>query len=426
MAFTRRDFVKGGVAAFTWGFAAPAFLSDVAQAQGAASRNLVVLYLGGGNDSLNTVIPFNDQFYHSRRPTIAVPAGSVLQIAQNAQAGGPAVGLHPNLIGLRNIYNQGRMAIIQRTGYPNLSRSHFLGTDIWSTASMSAPQGPGWLGRYLDTLPLPVDPLVGWNTNREMPRTLIARTVSVPSIPSPAQYAFSSPNNGTPDQGFARTSATRISSHVPVNRPHLAFVNASAQGAFATMDRVATVAQYAPTATYPNTGLGNALRAVAGAIVRGIGTKVFWVQTGGFDTHAQQGNGGSPTGAYQSLMATIDGAVTAFYTDMQNQGLVGQTTLLTFSEFGRRVGENGTQGTDHGEAGVMFAIGGGVRGNIYGTAADLNPYVGNPTLSGDRGDVRWNIDFRRVYAEILDKWLGSNSVAVLGGDYRANPLNFIA
>ena len=121
---------------------------------------------------------------------------------------------------------------------------------------------------------------------------MIARTVAVPSIPSPAQYAFSSPNNGTPDQGFARTSATRISSHVPVNRPHLAFVSASAQArAFATMDRVAQVAQYAPTATYPNTGLGNALRAVAGAIVRGIGTKVFWVQTGGYDTHAQQGSG---------------------------------------------------------------------------------------------------------------------------------------
>ena len=220
------------------------------------------------------------------------------------------------------------MAVIQRTGYPNLSRSHFLGTDIWSTASMSAPQGPGWLGRYLDTLPMPVDPLVGWNTNRELPRTMIARTVSVPSIPSPAQYAFSSPNGGTPDQGFARTSATRISSHVPVNRPHLAFVNASAQGAFATMDRVAQVAQYAPTATYPNTGLGNALRAVAGAIVRGIGTKVFWVQTGGYDTHAQQGTGAAATGAYQSLMATIDGAITAFYTDMQNQGLINQTTLL--------------------------------------------------------------------------------------------------
>jgi uncharacterized protein (DUF1501 family) len=422
MAFTRREFVKGGVAAFTWGFAAPAFLSDVAEAQGAASRNLVVLYLGGGNDSLNTVVPYNDGFYYSRRPTIAVPPGTSLAIGSDSA--GNALGLHPRLAGLRAIFGQGRMAVIQRTGYPNLSRSHFLGTDIWSTASMTAPQGPGWLGRYLDTLPSPVDPLIAWNTNRELPRTMLARTVSVPSIPSPTQYAFSSPNSGN-EAALARTSATRISSHVPVDRPHLAFVNRSAQGAFATMDRVATVAQYVPTATYPNTGLGNALRAVAGAIVRGIGTKVFWVSTGGYDTHASQGGGTQVNGAYYNLMGTIDDAITAFYVDMQNQGLLNQTTLLEFSEFGRRVAENGTQGTDHGEGGVMFAIGGTVRGGIYGTAPNLNPFAGNPTLSSGGGDVRWDIDFRRVYAEILEKWLGASSVPILGGDYRQY-VNFIA
>jgi uncharacterized protein (DUF1501 family) len=421
MAFTRREFVKGGVAAFTWGFAAPAFFADLAQAQ-AASRNLVVLYLGGGNDSLNTVIPYNDAFYYSRRPTIAVPPSGVLQIGSDGA--GRALGLHTRLTGLSTIYNQGRLAVIMRTGYPNLSRSHFEGTDIWSTASMTATQGPGWLGRYLDTLPSPVDPLIAWNTNRELPRTMLARTVSVPSIPSPSAYAFSSPNSGA-EAGYARASATRISSHVPINRPHLAFVNASAQGAFATMDRVATVASYAPTATYPNTGLGSALRAVAGAIVRGIGTKVFWVQTGGYDTHASQGGGTQVNGAYFNLMTQINDAITAFYVDMQNQGLLNQTTLLTFSEFGRRVAENGTQGTDHGEGGVMFALGGSVRGGIYGTAPDLNPFPGNPTLSSAGGDVRWDIDFRRVYAEILDKWLGSSSVAVLGGDYRQY-LNFVA
>jgi uncharacterized protein (DUF1501 family) len=178
MAFTRREFVKGGVAAFTWGFAAPAFFADLAQAQ-AASRNLVVLYLGGGNDSLNTVIPYNDAFYYSRRPTIAVPPSGVLQIGSDGA--GRALGLHTRLTGLSTIYNQGRLAVIMRTGYPNLSRSHFEGTDIWSTASMTATQGPGWLGRYLDTLPSPVDPLIAWNTNRELPRTMLARTVSVPS-----------------------------------------------------------------------------------------------------------------------------------------------------------------------------------------------------------------------------------------------------
>jgi uncharacterized protein (DUF1501 family) len=413
MPFTRREFVRGGVAAFTWGFAAPAFLSDIALAQGASSRNLVVLYLGGGNDSLNTVVSYGDPFYYSRRPTIAIPPGEVLQIGTDPSS--RVLGLHPRLGGLLQIYNQGRLAIVQRTGYPNLSRSHFLGTDIWSSASMSAPQGPGWLGRYLDTLPLPVDPLVAWNTVRELPRTLLSRTVGVPSIPSPAQYAFASPNSGN-ETLFARQAATTIASHVPVDRPHLGFVNGNIQNAFATLDRVASVASYQSTVTYPNTGLGQAMRAVAGAIVRGIGTKVFWVQTGGFDTHASEGT--SAAGAYVNLMSTVNDAVIAFYTDMVNQSLIANTTLLQFSEFARRVAENGSQGTDHGEGGVMMVLGGGVRGGIYGTSPDLNPFAGNPTLSSGGGDVRWDIDFRRVYAEVLDRWLGADSVAILGGDFR--------
>ena len=413
MEFTRRQFVRGGVAAFTWGFASPAFLSDVALAQGVPSRNLVVLYLGGGNDSLNMVVPYTDSFYYSRRPTIAVQPGDVLQIGQDSS--GKALGLNPRLGGLLNIYNQGRLAIFQRTGYPNVSRSHFQGADIWSSASLTAPQSPGWLGRYLDTLPEPVDPLVGWNTVRELPRTLMGRTVSVPSIPSPAQYAFSSPNSGA-EAANARQSAQRIASHVPVDRPHVGFVNGNVNNALATLDRVATVAQYAPTAAYPNTGLGQALRAVAGAIVRGIGTKVFWVQTGGFDTHASQGT--SNAGAYAGLMSTVNDAVYAFYVDMSNQGLIGNTTILQFSEFARRVGENGSQGTDHGEGGVMLALGGAVRGGIYGTAPNLQPFNGNPTLSSGGGDVRWDIDFRRIYAEVLDNWLGANSVTVLGADFR--------
>ena len=185
------------------------------------------------------------------------------------------------------------------------------------------------------------------------------------------------------------------------------------------------MAQYTPTVTYPNTGLGSALRAVAGAIVRGIGTKVFWVQTGGFDTHASQGQRAA-TGAYANLMATMNDAVFGvLHRHGRTRGCSATRTILQFSEFGRRVDENGSQGTDHGEGGVMMAIGGGVRGGIYGTAPDLNPFPGNPTLSSSGGDVRWDIDFRRVYAEILDKWLGANSVAILGGDFRQY-LNIIA
>src|SRR5437773_2360122 len=167
---TRREFIRGGVAAFTVSFAAPAFLVDIARAQGAVSRNLVVIYLAGGNDGLSTLVPYTDPFYYSRRPTLGIPAGQVLQIGSDAA--GNALGLHPRLSGLREIFNQGRLALIQRAGYESSSRSHFTGTDIWEAASPSNPQGPGWLGRYLATLPGPLDPLTAWNTTGDTPLAL--------------------------------------------------------------------------------------------------------------------------------------------------------------------------------------------------------------------------------------------------------------
>ena len=415
MSMTRRDFVRGGVSAFTLGFAAPTFLCDLARAQGSAARNLVVIYLAGGNDSLSMVIPYNDPTYLLRRPTLAIPAGQVLQIGTDS--GGNALGLHPRLTGLRSIFNGGRLALIQRTGYENSSRSHFTGTDIWSTANPVNSQGPGWLGRYLDTIPAPVDPLAAWNTTGQTPHALQARLVGVPAIPSPATYAFQSPNAGA-NAVDERTYATRISSHVPVERPHLAFVNATSQAAFATLDRVASVATYNGTVAYPNNnGFATALRAVAGALSRGIGTRVFWVQTGGYDTHAAQN---TLNGSYNALMATLNDGLFSFYNDLSNQGLLSNTLILQFSEFGRRIQENGSQGTDHGAASIMMALGGQVRGGIYGTAANLNPAdPANPTLENSGNDIRYQTDFRSVYSRIIDNWLGGNSAAILGGDFRS-------
>ncbi|HLB44441.1 MAG TPA: DUF1501 domain-containing protein [Candidatus Limnocylindrales bacterium] len=418
---TRREFIRGGVAAFTVSFTAPGFLSDLARAQGSSRRNLVVLYLSGGNDALSTLVPYTDAAYYSRRPTLAVPAGEVLQIGSDA-AGRP-LGLHPRLGGLKSIFDRGRLALIQRSGYENSSRSHFQGTDIWSTADPKSPQGTGWLGRYLDALPSPVDPLAGWATSRETPRTLQGREASVPAIPSVQSYAFASPNGGQ-DAVFSRHAATRISSHVPVDRPVLAFVNGSAQAALATLDRVALVGTYAPTITYPNNGLGQALQAVAGAMAKGIGTRVFWVQTGGYDTHAGQ-NTNAPTGAYANLMGTLNDGLLAFYTDLANQGLLGETLVLQFSEFGRRITENGSQGTDHGAAGLMMALGGTVRGGLYGTAASLAATPDNPTLENNGNDVKFQTDFRSVYAKVIDAWLGANSVSVLGGDFRSGAPAFL-
>ena len=286
MNFTRRQFVRGGVAAFTWGFAAPAILSRHRAGAGREHRNLVVLYLGGGNDSLNTVIPYTDAFYYSRRPTIAVQPGDVLQIGTDVgQAGrpAPADGRASSRSSIR-----AALAIFNRTGYPNLSRSHFSGLDVWSSANPTRRRATGWLGRYLDTLPSTrrsAGRLVSHARNaahdaraqRRRARDSEPAAVRVPQPELGRRSGRRAQHRGAHLVARAgRSSASRV------RQRHV-------QRALATLDRVATVATYQPTVTYPNTGLGQALRAVAGAMVRGIGTKVFWVQTGGFDTHASQG-----------------------------------------------------------------------------------------------------------------------------------------
>src|SRR5262249_54170986 len=198
----------------------------------------------------------------------------------------------------------------------------------------------------------------------------------------------------------------------------------STQAAMATLDRVATVAQYTPTLTYPNTGFGQALRAVAGAMNKGIGTRVYYVTTGGFDTHS--GQAGDPAnGSYYNLMATMNDGLIAFYNDLKSQGLLEDTLVLSFSEFGRRISENGSAGTDHGAASVMLAMGGRVSGGLYGTSANLNTDPANPTLENAAGDIHFETDFRSVYARVIDNWLGGDSTRLLNGNFKKASLSFI-
>ena len=252
MNFSRRQFVKGGVTAFTFGFAAPQMLCDIAFAQGVPSRNLVVVYLSGGNDSLSTVIPYRDPFYASRRPTLAVPAGNVLQIGRDSS--NVELGLHPRLTGLKSIFDAGRLAIVQRTGYANQSRSHFTGFDIWGTASTTNTSGTGWLGRYLDQLQAPIDPLVAWNTAaRNAAAADGAHWSACPRSPARRPTRSRAPTAAPkPATSAPRRRASRRT--FPVDRPHLAFVNSTTQAALGTLDRVATVATYRPSLTYPNNG----------------------------------------------------------------------------------------------------------------------------------------------------------------------------
>jgi uncharacterized protein (DUF1501 family) len=412
MPLSRRLFIRHGVATATLGFAAPSFLSAIAEAQGLGSRRLVVVYLGGGNDALNTLIAYRDPSYYSRRPSIAVPAGQVLQVGTDAA--GHALGLHPRLDGLRSIFDEGRLALVQRSGYPNSSRSHFEATDVYGTANPQMSTGSGWLGRYLDTLPRPADALTAWNTTDETPRALVSGVTGVPAIPNASTFTYGSPNRGAAALQ-ERAAAQAMAANPAPGRSHLAFVNGANRGAIETLDRVARASSYAPTVVYPNSGFGASLRTVAGAIVAGLGTRVFWVQTGGYDTHSNQGAAG---GGYGNLMGTLDDGLFAFYTDIRNQRLSNDVTVVVFSEFGRRISENGSAGTDHGAAGLMMVLGGMVRGGVYGTAASLAP--GHPTLENNSGDVRFETDFRSVYARVLDQWLGVNSVPILSGDFRGS------
>ena len=193
-------------------------------------------------------------------------------------------------------------------------------------------------------------------------------TSGVPAIPNATTYTYASPNRGSAALQ-ERAAAQAMASSPAAGRPHLALVNGTSLGAIETLDRVALATTYTPTVAYPNNGFALALRTVAGAIVSRHRLTVFWVSTGGFDTHAGQGGGGG--GPYANLMGTLGDGLWAFYSDVRNQGLAGDTTVIVFSEFGRRISENGSAGTDHGAGGLMMALGGSVRGGLYGTAASL-------------------------------------------------------
>jgi uncharacterized protein (DUF1501 family) len=420
MQVNHRSFMRAGLASFTASFRAPARMQKPAPAPTVGTdRHLVVIYLDGGADGLSMVIPYTDPYYRSRRPTLSIPASEVLQVG--ADASGKRLGLHPRLVGLKRIYDAGGLAILQRVGYPNATRSHIHGLEVWSTADLTGDARFGWLGRYLDGLGQ-LDPLYAVNSESMLPRALQVSTYQAPSIPNLGSYCYRSANGGS-EGALERSFAEAISAHIPADRPHLAVVQRSMADALATVDRVQTIGTYTPSITYPNSGFGRTLQMVAGSIMKNVGSRLYFVRMGGFDTHAQQQ---TRQGCFFNLMATLDDGLAAFYQDMANQGKIGETLVLAFSEFGRRIDENASGGTDHGAAGCMLVMGGTVRGGLYGTAPDLNPAPENLTLESNGRDVRFETDFRAVYATVAEQWLGADATALLSGAFRDPALTFLA
>lgn len=404
---TRRDFLRTTVGAMA---AAPMFPhmlldSKLTRHLGATPNNdpiLVVIQLAGGNDGLNTIVPYASNLYYQDRPNIAVPQKNVIPIDNT-------VGFHPNLTGLKSLYDQGKVAILEGVGYPNPSRSHFQGTAIWESADVNGTSTTGWLGRYLDAeLGPDANPLSAIAIGPMLPLTLLSTRAPVTTIESVDTYRFV----------VDRTNSNRIlqayekmydgtQNGLP---PYLNLVRSAGEDAKQGVADLQTVStKYTPAAEYPRNPLAQELQLVSQIIVSGLGTRIFHVTLGGFDDHVAE------VLTHSNLMKYLGDSLAAFYKDLDGHGKSDQVVTMTFSEFGRRVRENDGRGTDHGTAAPLFVVGNKVKGGLYGQ---------DPTLSNldENGDLKFGIDFRSVYGTLLDGWLGANSQNILNGSYERLPI----
>jgi uncharacterized protein (DUF1501 family) len=301
------------------------------------------------------------------------------------------------------------LAVINGCGYPKPNRSHFRSMEIWQTATPEKYAPVGWLGHYIDhTLRGSDCPLKAVNIGGELPQALVAESAPVPSIQSPEDFRVrtdsSSPYDAKMEEQIIRdVNAVRDSS------PSMQFLSRQATNAIVATDNVRALAKgYKTEVNYPG-GFGQQLKLIAQIIHGDFGTRVFYCQIGGFDTHANQVNG------HENLLAQVSNALAAFHADLKSKGLADKVTVMCFSEFGRRVAQNNSNGTDHGAAAPMFVLGGKVKGGVYGAYPSLTDL--------DDGDLRFTTDFRRVYATVLDRWLNADSKKVLSASYE--PLGFL-
>jgi uncharacterized protein (DUF1501 family) len=359
----------------------------------------VIIQLAGGNDGLNTVIPFADPAYAAARPSIAIPAAQALSLDGS-------VGLHPSMTRLKARYDRGQMAVVQGVSYPNPNRSHFRGTDIWESAVPDRLEAKGWVGRYLE------------NCACQRPDHLEAMTVGssqtagsfwtemalVPAVASISSFRYTSVNNGSTAQRNSEIATLRNALAASEGTPQGELLRQSILTAVTDADILTAAANsYTPRGVYPTNGFGNAMKLIAQLAIADVGTSIYYVSLGGFDTHSSQLTNQA------SLLTTLDTAVEGFLTDMEMSGRLGDVSLMTFSEFGRRVAENGSNGTDHGVAAPMFVIGGSVQGGLHGTYPSLTDLTS--------GDLKMSVDFRSVYASVLEGWLNIPSSNILGGSF---------
>ncbi len=396
---TRREFLTRGLGLVGVGAALPQFLIRTALAGPNAQPGqnvLVVLQLSGGNDGLSTVVPYADDNYHRARRATRITAEEVLKIDRH-------LGFHPNLNGLLDLLDDSQLSVLQGVGYPNPNRSHFQSMDIWHAAELANPRrAHGWLGRYAERMfGDSIDPELAIAVgNDQTPLALQGANYSGLSLQRPETFRFF--GESTVGENYNKLMELEQSNMAD----ELGYVTRTAVAANAASERIRQLAaRYRSTVSYPRSALAVSLQTVAGLIAGGLHTRVYYVFQGGYDTHAGQRL------RHDRLMRDLGDALAAFQKDLAAQGNADRVLTMAFSEFGRRVQENGSQGTDHGAAGPMFLVGPGVRAGILGERPNLS------SRALDRGDVRFGLDFRSVYATMLEKWLGAPSGPILGEQF---------
>ncbi len=402
MATTRRDFLKKGTMGVSVSFLAPQlFTGNVFGAGSLPGKILVVLQLDGGNDGVNTFIPYTDRRYRELRPTLAIPEAQILEVDDR-------FGFHPSMERLRGLYNSRKMAFINNVGFNTLDRSHFRCRDVWQTADDSYGQVQrgitGWLGRYadlyLDQAASSLTTVAIGNRNSlglSAEGGLSATVSSVESFDVQTNTQFPADHN-------AFLSSLELVYEESRTGEREEAIRKQGGDTFAAIDLLKSIPPPLPLSSYPTSRLGRAFQLAAQLAAGNVGTHAIWITTSGYDTHSNQLN------LHTKLLADVSNSIAAFQEDLSARGISDRVMVLAWSEFGRRVEENASEGTDHGKAGTMFVVGDAVKGGtFYGDTVDLSNL--------DDGDLRTEIDFRSVYATVIRDFYGKDPEPVLKGSY---------
>ena len=360
---------------------------------------LVVLQLTGGNDYMNTVVPYGNPLYYDNRPSVNVPPEQVLPLDDR-------VGFNPNLAPIKELYDRGDVAVIHGVGYANPNRSHFRSMDIWHTCEPDQIGTEGWLGKVIRDLdPKAENVLTGVNFGRGLPRAMALPGVPVASVAVLENYGLLTGIGQDDARARALDVFARMYAPALGTGPTMDYLGQTGLDALKGADILRTApAQYQSSVEYGDSAIGRNLRAISQVLLADLGTRVFYTQHGGYDTHAAE------TAVHTQLWTELAPAIAAFFADLREHNAAERVVMLVFTEFGRRVKDNGS-GTDHGSGGLSMVIGAPVQGGQY------NEYPSLREADLLEGDLHFNYDYRGLYATLVENWLGLDAAPVVGGRY---------